>query len=117
MAKKSRRRAKRRKNTALILTTVLLLIAAVGAVVLASTIFKRQKPAWEGGYSVHISEVMTDNDEYPDGMGALCDWVEIANTSDSSFDLGGFSLSDEEGKAKYTFPAGSVVPAHGYLVV
>ncbi len=117
MARKSRRRARKRRNTTLILVTVVLLIAAAGAVVLVSALFKNQKPAWAGGHSVHISEVMTDNEEYPDGMGALCDWVEIANTSDSPFDLSGYALSDTEGKPKYPFPAGTVVPARGYLVV
>lgn len=117
MAKTSRRRARKRKNTALILITALLLIVAAGAVVLVSVIFKNQKPAWAGGYSVHISEVMTDNDSCPDPSGALCDWVEIANTDSRPAELGGFGLSDQEGKMKYVFPAGTTVPAEGFLVV
>ena len=111
------RRARKRKNTRLILITAALIAVAAGALVLAGTLFKNQKPAWEGGYSVHISEVMTDNDDYPDSAGALCDWVEIANTSSRPADLGGYALSDQEGKAKYVFPAGTSVPAAGYLVV
>ena len=94
------RRARKRRNTALIIATVLLLIAAVGAVVLVNMLFKNQKPAWEGGYSIHISEVMTDNDNCPDPHGALCDWVEIANTSARPAELGGYGLSDQEGKMK-----------------
>ena len=111
------RRARKRRNTALIIATVLLLIAAVGAVVLVNMLFKNQKPAWEGGYSIHISEVMTDNDDCPDPHGALCDWVEIANTSARPAELGGYGLSDQEGKMKYIFPAGTSVPANGFLVV
>ena len=105
-----RRRAKKRNNTMLLLVTAALLVLAVGAAVLVSRLFRSQKPAWEGGYSVHISEVMTDNDAYPDPSGALCDWVEIANTSSRPFDLGGYGLTDQEGKTKHTFPAGTVVP-------
>ena len=112
-----RRRAKKRNNTMLLLVTAALLVLAVGAAVLVSRLFKNQKPAWEGGYSVHISEVMTDNDAYPDPSGALCDWVEIANTSSRPFDLGGYGLTDQEGKTKHTFPAGTAVPAGGWLVV
>ena len=111
------RRARKRRNTALIIAPVLLLIAAVGAVVLVNMLFKNQKPAWEGGYSIHISEVMTDNDDCPDPHGALCDWVEIANTSARPAELGGYGLSDQEGKMKYVFPAGTSVPANGFLVV
>ena len=43
--------------------------------------------------------------------------MEIENTSSKDFSLAGYYLSDEAGKGKYCFPAGTVVPARGYLVV
>ena len=74
-------------------------------------------PAYAGGYPVHISEVMTYNTVCPNADGVLCDWVELVNTSGGAFDLTGYHLSDEAGTRKYTFPADSVIPAGGYLVV
>lgn len=48
------------------------------------------------------------------------EFVELRNVSGSDVDLGGWSLRgvlDEEGTDSYVFPAGSIVPAGGYLVV
>lgn len=97
----------------------LVALALVAAAAFATVAFVRhnQRPAWAGGYSVHISEVMTDNTTCPNAEGVLCDWVEIENTSSKDFPLAGYYLSDEAGKGKYCFPAGTVVPARGYLVV
>ena len=112
-----RSKKRRKSNGRLILITLLLLVLAVGAIWGVSALTKDRKPAWDGGYSISVSEVMTDNDSIRDPSGALCDWVELRNTSQRPFDLGGYALSDEAGKAKYVFPAGTVVPAEGYLVV
>ena len=97
---------------AVVLTAVLLV-----ALWLVKSRLNRLPDVWNGGYSVHLSEVMTDNTGCPNQEGVVCDWVEICNTSDSPFDLSGYFLSDEEGRGKYAFPAGTVVPARGYLVV
>lgn len=97
----------------------LAVLAAVTAAVLAAVLLVRrsQNPVWAGGYSVHISEVMTANTTCPNESGVLCDWVEIENTSSKDFSLAGYYLSDEAGNGKYAFPAGAVVPARGHLVV
>lgn len=110
---------KPKKNKALMLgAAAALLVVVVGLVVTAMLSGKTaDKPAYAGGYPVHISEVMPYNSLIPNEEGVLSDWVEIVNTSDSDFDLSGYQLSDEAEKGKYTFPAGSVVPAGGYLVV
>ena len=97
---------------AVVLTAVL-----IAALWLTSNRLRSLPSVWDGGYSVHISEIMTDNVGCPNQDGVVCDWVEIHNTSDSPFDLGGYFLSDEAGKGKYAFPAGTSVPAGGYLVV
>ena len=106
---------KERKKIVLWLA-VLALLAAAGFGI-AAAVRHNQRPVWDGGYSVHISEVMTDNTTCPNEEGVLCDWVEIENTSSKDFSLAGYYLSDEAGKGKYCFPAGTVVPARGYLVV
>ena len=110
---------KPKKNKALLLGAIVLLILAAAGLVITSALADATagQPAWAGGYPVHISEIMTGNTTVPNEEGALCDWVEIANTSDTDFDLSGYQLSDVAEKGKYTFPTGSVVPAGGYLVV
>lgn len=112
-----RSRKRRKNNGRLILVTLLLLALAVGAVWGVSALTKDKKGAWEGGYSVSVSEVMTDNDSIRSPSGAVCDWVELYNASGRPFDLGGYGLSDQAGKIKYFFPAGTVIPPEGYLVV
>ncbi len=112
----AKRRRKKKNNTGkLILVTVLLLALAALALWGVSALVKGQKSS--GGFSISISEVMTDNDAIPGPGGVLCDWVELRNTGSGAFDLGGYGLSDEAGKVKYVFPAGTIVPAGDYLVV
>ncbi|HUU92737.1 MAG TPA: lamin tail domain-containing protein, partial [Phycisphaerae bacterium] len=46
------------------------------------------------------------------------DWIEIHNPTDAPAVLGGFHLTDDLlSPEKWEFPAGTVVPAYGYLVV
>ena len=46
------------------------------------------------------------------------DWIEIENLSTSPFDLGGYHLSNDQRIAQqWQFPAGSIVPANGHLLV
>jgi hypothetical protein len=46
------------------------------------------------------------------------DWIELKNTSATTVDLGGWQLTDDDAEpAKWTFPAGTSIPANGYLVV
>ena len=112
------KRRKKKSGGGKLLIVILLLLAAAGLAVWGVSALTRDiKPAWEGGYSVSVSEVMTDNDVIPDDAGVACDWVELRNTSSSPFDLAGYGLSDQEGKVKYVFPAGTVIPAEGFLVV
>lgn len=101
----------------ILLWLIVIAVLAAAAFTVAGVINHNRKPAWDGGYSIHISEVMTSNTTCPNGEGVLCDWVEIENTSNKDFSIGGYYLSDEAGKGKYCFPAGTVVPARGYLVV
>jgi hypothetical protein len=60
--------------------------------------------------SVVINEIFYNAPEDWDDL----QWIEIHNTSDQAADLAGWALDD--GKI-YTFPAGTTLPAKGYLVV
>ena len=66
-----------------------------------------------------ISEVLADNAGSLTVAGSTPDWIEFYNPSASSTDLGGLSLNDQANNnpPRWVFPAGSIVPAGGYLVI
>jgi hypothetical protein len=46
------------------------------------------------------------------------DWIELRNPTAAAVDLSGWHLTDEQDEpTKWTFPAGTSIPAGGYLVV
>jgi hypothetical protein len=46
------------------------------------------------------------------------DWIELRNLSDSAVDIGNWFLSDDTSNlTKFQIPAGTLIPAHGYLVL
>lgn len=50
--------------------------------------------------------------------GTFDDWIELHNPTGSDEELGGWHLTDSlSDPTAWTFPAGTVIPAHGYLVV
>lgn len=61
------------------------------------------------------------NEVFSNGTTEAPDWVEIHNTSAESIDISGYKIYDGGGQAgskpKKVFPAGSIVPAGGYLVI
>ncbi len=53
-----------------------------------------------------------------DSEGDYCDWVELYNTTDSSFSLAGYFLSDDEADTKkWVFPENTVIEPKGFLLV
>ncbi len=62
------------------------------------------------GDTVVIEEVFANS-------GAASDWVELHNRSASPIDIGGWFLSDSGANlSKFRIPAGTVLPAGGYVV-
>lgn len=61
------------------------------------------------------------NEIYSRGTADDPDWIEIYNKSDAPVDISGYKIYDIGGfsgsKPKKEFPAGSVVPAHGFYVI
>ncbi len=66
-----------------------------------------------------ISEVLADNAGSLTVAGRTPDWIEFHNPTATSVDLGGMSLNDQANNSpvRWSFPAGSIVPARGYLVI
>ncbi|MBM3839258.1 MAG: hypothetical protein FJ398_15080 [Verrucomicrobia bacterium] len=73
-----------------------------------------------GGVSpVVISEFMADNAKtLADPQGDYDDWIELRNVTDVEADLTGRYLSDDpRNPRKWQFPAGTKIPARGFLIV
>ncbi len=79
---------------------------------------KRQRPPANRS-TVVINELMAANDKTvltPGGK--FEDWVELFNRGERPVDVSGFFLSDSgESPRKWSFPAGTIIPAGGYLVI
>ncbi len=68
--------------------------------------------------AVTINEACAKNTKNPAPDGQFYDWAEIYNSSGSSVDISGYGLSDKEAEPfRYKFPAGTVIPAKGSIVV
>ncbi len=72
---------------------------------------------------VVINEWMASNESFlADDFGEFDDWIELHNTSGSSFDLSEHYLTDDENDlTKWQIPANSgsevIIPANGYLIL
>lgn len=68
---------------------------------------------------VVLNEFMASNSStIADPQGEFDDWIELHNLTDSPVSLTGRYLSDEPNNPrKWPFPAGTTIPANGYLLV
>ena len=75
--------------------------------------------AWVVNPPVVINEVMASNtNTAADEAGQYEDWIELHNLTNQTVDLTGFALSDNPANLrKWLFPAGTSIPANGYLIV
>lgn len=66
-----------------------------------------------------ISEIMADNASSLSVDGRTPDWIELHNPTAASVDVGGMSLNDQvnNNPPRWVFPANSIVPARGYLLI
>jgi hypothetical protein len=63
-------------------------------------------------YSVSNRNTILDN------YGNHEDWIELYNTGITSFNLSGYFLSDQaDNPLRWVFPAGVIIPSHGYLKI
>lgn len=68
---------------------------------------------------VRINEYSAANwQQFTDNYGKPEDWVELHNAGAADANIGGWGLTDDDTKLqKWQFPAGTTVPAGGYLLV
>lgn len=61
------------------------------------------------------------NELYSRGIATEPDWIEIFNPTSASIDITGYKIYDSGGNAgtkpKKEFPAGSIIPANGFLAI
>lgn len=75
--------------------------------------------AWAANPVVVINEIMASNaSTATDEAGEHEDWIELYNLSGAEVDMTDFALSDNPANLrKWVFPAGTIIPANGYLIV
>lgn len=75
--------------------------------------------AWAGNSPVVINEILASNvAAETDESDQHEDWIELFNTSNLSFDLSGYYITDNSANLdKWSFPAGTVIPPLGYLIL
>lgn len=68
-----------------------------------------------------FSQTAVMNEIYSRGTTEAPDWIEIYNPGQTQIDITGFKIYDSGGQAgtkpKKEFPAGSIIPANGFLVI
>lgn len=79
-------------------------------------------PASTWNYHIGTAEPLPPEDESiednPDPPDSSFDWVELHNTGESAVSLVGWKLSDKAtDPGQWTFPAGTILPAGGFLLV
>ena len=104
--------------------TIALLLLVLSLAVLAGVVFLAQ--GFVSGLSsnqstskfpVQIQEYMSSNTLYPNENGVCTDWVELYNSSSADIDIGGFKLTDENRKFRFTIPSGTIIPGNGYYLI
>ncbi len=77
--------------------------------------------AWEypEDFRIYVNEFMPVNAHtIADGAGQYDPWIELYNYYDQPANVGGMYLSDSTSTPlKWALPAGTTIPAHGFLVV
>lgn len=68
---------------------------------------------------VVINELLANNQSMNlNEYGQYQDWIELYNTTSTALDLFGLYLSDNfSNPTKFAFPANTIIPANGYLIV
>lgn len=70
----------------------------------------------DSGSPVVLSEILPSNRTYPAPNGKFLDFIEIHNTTGAPIDISGYMLGDQPDTIGFTFPNGTVLPAHSYIV-
>ena len=70
-------------------------------------------------FQIYINEIQASNTKTVKSpvWAEYADWIELVNTSETDFNLGGYFLSDDLSQNnKWIIPANTIIPAKGFLV-
>jgi hypothetical protein len=71
-----------------------------------------------GRRAVRLNEILADNRSSYAHQGAYPDVIELYNASTTPYDVSGYQLTDDPARPnRYTFPAGTMIAPHSYLLV
>ena len=103
-----------RKKALLALLACIVLFA--GAVVFALAFSGQESGDGLNSQPIVLSEILAGNRTYIAPNGQYLDYVEVYNTTDSPIDISGYMISDRPDFIGYTFPNGTIIQAHSYMV-
>ena len=104
---------KRKKSFLALLACIVLFIGAL----VFSLAFSPDSTGEGGtGSPIVLSEVLASNRTYPAPNGQFLDFIEVQNVSDMPIDISGYMLGDQPDTVGYTFPKGTILNAHSYIV-
>ncbi len=89
-----------------------------GPLIQGAPTFNAPNGAYLTAPDVVINEFMATQDLFTDPAGEVEDWIELRNNTESALDLGGVYMTDNPSNLKqWAFPAGTQIPADGYLII
>ena len=103
-----------RKKALLALLACIVLFA--GAVMFSLAFSVQDGEDAFGAQPIVLSEILAGNRTYIAPNGMHLDYVEIQNHSNSPVDISGYMISDRPDFIGYTFPQGTILQAHSYMV-
>lgn len=74
-------------------------------------------PGAPAASDIVLNEVMADNAGSVTNGGAFPDWIELHNRGTGTVSLANWSLTDDSNARKFIIPAGTNLPAGGFLVI
>ena len=104
------------KRTKTLLALAACIVLFAGAVLLINLFSPDSFGESQHGSPIVLSEILAGNRTYPAPNGLFLDYIEVRNDSDSPVDISGYMLGDQEDSVGYTFPKGTVLNAHSYIV-
>lgn len=68
--------------------------------------------------TIFVNEVYIDGskDFVAEGWNGALDFIELYNGTDADVDLSGWEMYDDKGEDKFAIPAGTIIPAGGFVV-
>lgn len=91
-------------------------IVLFAAALLLALVFSGTGTGDDHANPIELSEILASNRTYPAPNGQFLDYIEVRNTTGSPIDISGYTIGDQPDSVGFTFPNGTVLQAHSYIV-